>query len=113
MALLLDTRTLPAVDRIEATNAALADTDVPAISGMTPLGSVATASTTGTWDRARISPGSWARGWITGGRSNCALRPRNGSDWLSAADCHGLHAPRYGPGSWAGDLSLTDGTSTV
>jgi AraC-like DNA-binding protein len=31
MALLLDTRTLPAVDRIEATNAALADTDVPAI----------------------------------------------------------------------------------
>ncbi len=31
MALLLDTRTLPAGDRIEATNAALADTDVPAI----------------------------------------------------------------------------------
>jgi AraC-like DNA-binding protein len=31
MALLLDTRTLPAADRIEATNAALADTDVPAL----------------------------------------------------------------------------------
>jgi hypothetical protein len=31
MALLLDTRTRPTGDRIEATNAALADTDVPAI----------------------------------------------------------------------------------
>ena len=31
MALLLDTRTLPAADRIEATNATLADTDVPAV----------------------------------------------------------------------------------
>ena len=31
MALLLDTRTLPAIDRVGAANAALSSTDVPAI----------------------------------------------------------------------------------
>lgn len=113
MALLLDTRTLPTGDRIEATNAALADTDVPAMFRYdTSRGEV--GHRLDYWDLGRISPGSWARGLaLPGGPNNYAPRPpeRIGLGFqlrIVTAFTHLDTDQVLEPG----DLSLTDGTST-
>lgn len=81
MALLLDSRTLPASERIAATNAALSSTEIPAIlrydTSRGPVGHRLDYWDLGPGTHVTQIMGSGLR--VTRGRSNCARRPRNAS----------------------------------